>query len=72
MAEKADRGQVLIQIVAGDQGEVSLEYLADLMRFLPPEEVGIKITWASSTPPVPYLRLTYDVHETLIAIQTIS
>ncbi len=29
-------GQVLIQIVADDQGEVSLEYLADLVRLLPP------------------------------------
>ena len=32
-------GQVLIQIVADDQGEVSLEYLADLVRLLPPEEI---------------------------------
>ena len=32
-------GQVLIQIVADDQGEVSLEYLADLVRLLPPAEV---------------------------------
>ena len=31
--------QVLIQIVADDQGEVSLEYLADLVRLLPPEEI---------------------------------
>ena len=31
--------QVLIQIVANDQGEVSLEYLADLVRLLPPEEI---------------------------------
>ena len=30
--------QVLIQIVADDQGEVRLEYLADLVRLLPPEE----------------------------------
>ena len=30
---------VLIQIVADDQGEVSLEYLADLVRLLPPEEI---------------------------------
>ena len=30
---------VLIQIVANDQGEVSLEYLADLVRLLPPEEI---------------------------------
>ena len=32
-------GQVLIQIVADDQGEVRLEYLADLVRLLPPEEI---------------------------------
>ena len=32
-------GQVLIQIVADDQGEVSLEYLADLVRLLSPEEI---------------------------------
>lgn len=32
-------GHVLIQIVADDQGEVSLEYLADLVRLLPPEEI---------------------------------
>ena len=32
-------GQVLIQIVADDQGEVSLEYLADLVRLLLPEEI---------------------------------
>ena len=31
--------QVLIQIVADDQGEVRLEYLADLVRLLPPEEI---------------------------------
>ena len=30
---------VLIQIVADDQGEVSLEYLANLVRLLPPEEI---------------------------------
>ena len=30
---------VLIQIVADDQGEVSLEYLADMVRLLPPEEI---------------------------------
>ena len=30
---------ILIQIVANDQGEVSLEYLADLVRLLPPEEI---------------------------------
>ena len=30
---------VLIQIVADDQGEVSLEYLADLIRLLPPAEI---------------------------------
>ena len=29
-------GDVLIRIVADDQGEVSLEYLADLVRLLPP------------------------------------
>ena len=29
-------GQVLIQIVVDDQGEVSLEYLVDLVRLLPP------------------------------------
>ena len=32
-------GQVLIQIVADDQGEVSLEYLGDLVRLLSPEEI---------------------------------
>ena len=32
-------GQVLMQIVADDQGEVSLEYLADLVRLLAPEEI---------------------------------
>ena len=31
--------QVLMQIVADDQGEVRLEYLADLVRLLPPEEI---------------------------------
>ena len=31
--------QVLIQIVADDQGEVSLEYRADMVRLLPPEEI---------------------------------
>ena len=31
--------QVLIQIVANDHGEVCLEYLADLVRLLPPEEI---------------------------------
>ena len=31
--------QVLIQLVMDDQGEVSLEYLADLVRRLPPEEI---------------------------------
>ena len=31
--------QVLIQIVMDDQGEVSLEYLADLVRLLSPEEI---------------------------------
>ena len=30
---------ILIQIVADDQGEVSLEYLADLVRLLPPQEI---------------------------------
>ena len=30
---------VLMQIVADDQGEVRLEYLADLVRLLPPEEI---------------------------------
>ncbi len=29
-------GQVLIQIVADDQGAVRLEYMADLVRLLPP------------------------------------
>ena len=32
-------GQVLIQIVANDRGEVSLEYMADMVRLLPPEEI---------------------------------
>ena len=31
--------QVLMQIVADDQGEVRLEYLAELVRLLPPEEI---------------------------------
>ena len=31
--------QVLIQLVMDDQGEVSLEYLADLVRLLPPEKI---------------------------------
>ena len=31
--------QVLIQLVMDDQGEVSLEYLADLVRRLPPEKI---------------------------------
>ena len=31
--------QVLIQLVMDDQGEVSLEYLADLVRRLSPEEI---------------------------------
>ena len=30
---------ILIQIVANDQGEVSLEYMADLVQLLPPEEI---------------------------------
>ena len=30
---------VLIQIVADDQGAVRLEYLADLVRLLPPAEI---------------------------------
>ncbi|MCY3943993.1 MAG: hypothetical protein OXG18_09570 [Gemmatimonadetes bacterium] len=32
--------QVLMQIVADDQGEVSLEYLAELVRLFPPEEIA--------------------------------
>ncbi len=31
--------QVLIQLVMDAQGEVSLEYLADLVRLLPPEKI---------------------------------
>ena len=31
--------QFLIQIVAADQDEVSLEYMADLVRLLPPEDI---------------------------------
>ena len=31
--------QVLIQLVMDDQGDVSLEYLADLVRLLPPEKI---------------------------------
>ena len=31
--------QVLIQLVMDDQGEVSVEYLADLVRCLPPEKI---------------------------------
>ena len=30
---------VLMQIVADDQGEVRVEYLADLVRLLPPAEI---------------------------------
>ena len=30
---------VLIQIVADDQGAVSLEYMADMVRLLAPEEI---------------------------------
>ena len=33
------RDQVLIQLVMDDQGEVSLEYLADLVRLLSPEKI---------------------------------
>ncbi len=33
------RDQVSIQLVMDDQGEVSLEYLADLVRLLSPEEI---------------------------------
>ena len=32
-------GQVLMQIVTDDQGEVRLEYLANLVRLLPPKEI---------------------------------
>jgi len=39
VAEEADMGQVLIQIVAAGRGAVRLEYLADLVRILPPEEI---------------------------------
>ena len=31
--------QVLIQLVMDDQGEVSVEYLADLVQRLPPEKI---------------------------------
>ena len=31
--------QVLIQIVADDQGEVRLEYMANMVRLLAPEEI---------------------------------
>ena len=31
--------QVLIQLVMDDQGAVSLEYMADLVRRLPPEKI---------------------------------
>lgn len=30
---------ILIQIVANDAGEVSLEYMADMVRLLSPEEI---------------------------------
>ena len=33
-------GQVLIQLVMDAQGEVSLEYLADLVRRLPPRRLS--------------------------------
>ena len=36
--------QVLIQIVANDQGEVRVESLADLVRFLPPGEIVVLLT----------------------------
>jgi len=38
-AEETAMDQVLIQIVADDQDEVSLEYMADMVRLLPPEEI---------------------------------
>ena len=31
--------QVLIRIVADDKGEVGLEYMADMVRLLPREEI---------------------------------
>ena len=31
--------QFLIQVVAADQDEVSLEYVADMVRLLPPEAI---------------------------------
>ena len=42
--------QVLIQLVMDDQGEVSLEYLADLVRRLPPEKIEPRCwpTWRPS------------------------
>ena len=36
VAAEADMEHVLIQIVADDQGKVRVEYLADLVRLLPP------------------------------------
>ena len=42
--------QVLIQLVMDDQGEVSLEYLADMVRRLPPEKIvqAAGSTWRPS------------------------
>ena len=40
--------QVLIQLVMDDQGEVSLEYLADLVRRLPPRRSSS--CWPTSRP----------------------
>ena len=42
-------GQVLIQLVMDAQGEVSLEYLGDLVRLLPPEKI-VKLLCAVRPP----------------------
>ena len=46
-------GHVLIQIVADDQGEVSLEYLADMVQLLSPEEIVKLPPWVSQSPTAP-------------------
>ena len=54
--------QVLIQIVANDQGEVRVEYLAALVRFLPPEEIVVLLTHFAA-------ELAKDAQEVLAGLQ---
>ena len=58
-------GRVQIPVVVDDQGAMSWEYLADRVV-----DIGIRITWASYTPPVSYLRLlgTLRRHALYIAV----